>query len=290
MEVLVTVLVVVILVAVVALLMPMRDCGVGSLKDAAQLKEIHQSMLVYANDHDGVLPRPGLINRRPAADDPSGPEVEDPSKNTSRHLYSAMIAANYFNTDIVVGPTEVNPQIVVYETYDYAAYDPAADVSWDGDHPSGTTPATETGFLADIGPGGTSHTSYFHLALVGRRKDRWRTTADNTDPLLSTRAPHRGADETSDDYRRSQTLLLHGSKKTWFGNLVFGDNHTEVSETFRPALVTYAPAGSEPAADNVFAAEFEARLAAGDAFLTMTRRISGPSSLVDYRETLLPPD
>ena len=71
----------------------------ASLKDAAQLKQIHQSMLVFANDHKDQMPTPGLINRgediylqahRPGI----GPE--DVTKNTSKNLYSALIAQEYF--------------------------------------------------------------------------------------------------------------------------------------------------------------------------------------------------
>ncbi|MHC5112858.1 MAG: type II secretion system protein [Planctomycetota bacterium] len=268
----------------------------ASLKDAAQLKEIHQSMLVYANDHDDVMPLPGLINRKPDLFlnvDRAGIGPEDESKNTSRHLYSALIAQNYFNTDIVIGPTEVNPQIEQYTSYDYSAYDPGADVYWDGDYPTGSAPGGEQGFLANIGNNGTSHTSYYHLGLVGlRKKLMWRNTADNTDPLLSTRGTYRGADETTDDYKLSQTLLLHGSKKTWTGNVAFGDNHTEVSESFYPSLVAYEEQGGRLEKDNIFAAEFTDVSAngfgSGDAFLCMTQRMFGSTALIDYREVLLP--
>ncbi|MCP3902572.1 MAG: prepilin-type N-terminal cleavage/methylation domain-containing protein [Planctomycetes bacterium] len=266
----------------------------ASLKDAAYLKEIHQSMLIYANDHGDVMPLPGLINRQPdlfLGENRAGIGPEDEPKNTSRHLYSAMIAQNYFNTDIVIGPTEVNPQIEQYKTYNYSAYDPGADIYWDGDTPTGSG-GPESGFLANIGNNGTSHTSYYHLALVGlRKKLMWRNTADNTDALLASRAPYEGSDETTDDYKLSQTLLLHGTKKAWVGNVAYGDNHAEVSESFYPSLVAYEEQGGRLEKDNIFAHEFtdvdDTGYGSGDAFLCMTQRNYLGQAVSAYREALL---
>ena len=84
-----------------------------STKDGVQQKEIHRSLLSWANNNKGDLPIPGQINRLPASVGFSeGPE--DYSLNTSQALYSALIAQKYFEPDILIGPTEVNPTVKQY--------------------------------------------------------------------------------------------------------------------------------------------------------------------------------
>ena len=164
-----------------------------SIKDASQLTQIHKSMLTFAqNERGGYLPIPGLINRQPLAL-PSGTVnvpgqgQEDSTRNNTANMYSAMIAQNFFNPDILFGPTEVNPVVVEKKDYNYKAYDPTTDAYWD---PT---------FYANIhlAPGsGTNpfcNTSYAHLALCGeRKKTNWRNTTDSTKPLLSTRGTYKG--------------------------------------------------------------------------------------------------
>ena len=60
------------------------------------------------------------------------------------------------------------------------------------------------------------------------------------------------------EYDLSPTLLLHGSKRKWVGNVVFNDNHAEQIENFFPPLTVYEPLnGVEAEKDNIFAAEFD---------------------------------
>ncbi|MHC5112855.1 MAG: type II secretion system protein [Planctomycetota bacterium] len=288
-------IIVVVLIAVgIAVALPLLarpSTSAYALKDATQIKQIHEAWTIWSGSHDGVMPTPGLINRGP---DPVtgasriGIGPEDETKNTSRHLHSSMIMQNFYTPEICIGPTEPSPQIGTCDDYDWEVYHPDADIYWFGDHPTGEPPAVETGFRADIGPGGISHVAYFSPPLAGlRKKIAWRGHRDRTAPMLSNRAPYRGADESTDDYRRSWTLLLHGSKKRWMGNVVYADNHVDTIDTFHPLAAPYLDeAIGRQASDNIFDAEFSAGLAAGDAFLTMTRSVGGPSLMTDYRETL----
>jgi prepilin-type N-terminal cleavage/methylation domain-containing protein/prepilin-type processing-associated H-X9-DG protein len=264
-----------------------------SLKDRAQIRTIHEAMLVFATSGDGTLPTPGLINSTGAT---PGAGTEDFTKNTSASLYSALVALDYLDDKVYVSPAEVNPRIPDPDRrgykYDHTAYQPENDVYWDGDAPSGT-PLPTNRFSANI-ENGESHTSYSHLALCGRRQaDLWRNTADSTVPVMGSRAPYRGQGETSstnpDEYRRSYTLLMHGSTKVWIGNIAFADNHVAELETFTPPQVLYRPSGGAEAKDNIFDMEFEDPTpgAAGDAFLTMTREAER-DDVEDYHEELMP--
>lgn len=282
----------------------------ATLKDAAQLKEIHQSMLVFANEHKDILPTPGLINRKQdiyLGQQRPGIGPEDRRKNVSKNLYSALVAQEYFNTDILISPAESNPNVIEFLEYDFAKYNPSMDTYWDGDGGEGVVNEDE-GLKANTQTcmgSSVSNTSYYHLALCGVRKSlKWRSSAGNNNPMMSSRAPYRGhgeemGSEFTDDYRKSYTLLMHGSKKAWFGNVAYGDNHTESTESFYPSLVSYEPSddgGGELTKDNIFAMEFtdygdpaDEGAGSGDAFLTMTKSIDDDegTSLTDYQECLL---
>jgi prepilin-type N-terminal cleavage/methylation domain-containing protein len=282
-----------------------------SMKDQTQIKQIHQAMLIWANSNQERLPLPGLINRLPwsaqagpATGNIPGLGREDTFKNHTRHLYSAMIAAELFNTDLVIGPTEISKHVVQRTNYNYAAINPAADSYWDGDAES-TQNGQGAGATTDPnvfncridGTGGLrSHSSYAHMHLCGnRKKTKWRNTQNAGDPMVGTRGtggdwgtpPSHGGALTGDQFTKSITLYLHGDKNRWVGNVVFNDNHTESLDNFFPAVTFYVPnaigmAGS-PQQDNIFAAEFgtvepdiagEGRLAA-DAWIGFSESITG---------------
>lgn len=247
---LVELLVVVAIIALlVGLLLPALAKAMASaktVKDSNQIKNIHTAMIAKANEtKGGKMPTPGLINRV-GADPGSG--VEDYAQNKTQNLYSACVAQNMFNTDILIGPTEVNPQVVEYKAYNYDLYRPANDTYWD------------TGFNAKVdGTAGStnySNTSYSHLMLVGFRKDnQWRNTLDSTKPHLCTRGVKNGV-TTGPDYENSPTLRLHGAPKSWEGNCCFADTHMEFIESFKPENVTWECDSLNLQKDNIFAAEF----------------------------------
>ena len=219
-----------------------------TLRDAAQQKNLHQAMLIFAEDNRGRFPVPGWVNR---LEDPHtgqqlpGRGPEDVAQNHSGPLFSALIAQRYFNPDLCVGPTEVNPNVAEKTDYRWDAYRPDQDTYWDDT------------FSADLT--GTSHISYFHLALCGERKTRhWRKTLLATQPVMSTRGPKHGITD-GPQYDRSMTLKLHEPPDGWTGHVVFNDNHVVMHETFTPESVRYTPKGQEQARpDNIFAAELEA--------------------------------
>jgi len=226
-----------------------------SLKDKTQISQIHKGMLTFAADNRTRLPLPGLINRLPdpqlGNQDVPGSGPQDYTQNITENLYSALIAAEFFSTDLVVGPTEANPIVEELEEYDFTQYSPATDQYWDDD------------FDADIDGGGegVSNTSYAHMGLCGqRRRVFWKSTAPSTKVMLGTRGTEDGVftgAEAADKYERSPTLQLHDSDKEWVGNLVFGDNHVAVSKNFYPDGSGYEPNnGLGQQKDNIFAAEF----------------------------------
>ncbi|MBL9149349.1 MAG: prepilin-type N-terminal cleavage/methylation domain-containing protein [Phycisphaerae bacterium] len=221
-----------------------------SIKDANNITQIHKSMLTFAqNEQGGRLPTPGWIDRLPinlgagGTKNVPGQGQEDGSQNNTARMYSCMLAQQYFNPDILIGPTEVNGVVKEDKDYNYKAYDPTADNYWDDT------------FKADIqksASSGECNTSYAHLMLTGeRKKTNWRNTTDSTKPLLGTRGTYKGT-ETGDSYKLSYTLQLHGPANQWQGNITFADNHTESVKTFYPNNVAWECGAVNLSKDNIF--------------------------------------
>jgi hypothetical protein len=267
-------------------------------KDANMLAQIHKACLIWSqNDPNGWLPSPGRINRftDPRIGRQPGYGPENWKKNSTGHLYSAMIGQGYFNADFCISPVEANPVVAQFGenaddgaiSYDYTQIDPAIDIYWMGDTADpvqvgeGTPPvgAANLVFLSKINraaPYGRSHCSYAHLQLCGDRKTKtWRNNQDSSKPVFSTRGAKNG-DTTTDEYRKSWTLLMMGPETEWQGNICFNDNHVEYSKNFYPANVTYECGDREPVKDNIFTWEFEDcnTWEAGDTCLAMNELVT----------------
>ncbi len=260
-ELLVVIAIIALLVGLLLPALAKAQRNARTMKDAAQIKEVHQAMLTFANANQGRLPIPGLIDRKPAEffngvgsgpTEMPGVGPEDYSRNRTDNMYAAMIAQEYFGTDILIGPTEVNPIVVEDVDYDYSMYNPGNDDYWDSDF--------EVNIWAKPGQGFFCNASYSHEAICGDRKSlKWRDNQDSAYPIMGTRAVKKGVPAGNDDHDRSPTLQLHGPKRQWVGNICFADNHTEQVQNFFPALTTYEAINGAggPVKDNIYAAEFE---------------------------------
>ena len=290
-----------------------------SATDSTQASQVLKAMIIMAQeDAQQRLPTPGRINRLATMSAGTAAEIqgmgdENPLQNTTANLYSACVAKEAFVTDILVGPTEYPGSNVVAmgkansiglpvdAEYDLTQYNPSADKYWDPKfycNLNGNTPPT--------GQEAVCYSSYAHQPLFGQRKaTSWRAVGDSTRPLLGTRGPRHtndgpaSAQTDPDSYANSPTLLLHGSKREWAGNVVFGDGHFEFLTTMFPTQTQFDCGGSEALTkDNIFAMDFLCNGATGaagaakqaDAIIAFT--IKSPTSLNDgevaYDQEIVP--
>ena len=261
-----------------------------TVKDSNQLAQIHKAFMIFAeSDPGGYLPMPGRINRftHPNLGSQPGKGPQNYKKDSTGHLYSSMIAQEFFNLDLPISPVEQNPVVSQFGTesedagtaYDYAAYDPPSDTYWMGDEadPGSVAPGTapsgspNTVFRSKINrplsAGGLGHTSYAHLMLAGQRRLDWNVKASSDRVLLGTRGTKYGQ-ATGDNYQRSWTLLFFGDPDVWVGNVVRGDGRVERLEQGEVETPSTAPTfgfrdlvfqcgDDRPRPDNIFNADFE---------------------------------
>ena len=274
-----------------------RDSA-NTVKDSSNINQIHKAFVIQsAQDSQQRLLTPGLVNRKGvrltgvgAAIQISGSGDENFGCNKTAYLYSAGVAKELFNTDVLIGPTEYPGSKCVEKgqgaevgavgdlPYDYTKYNPAQDNSdlpgittikgyWDNTFVANIH--TAPGAIAGSDGAPVSHSSYAHQALFGQRKrSSWKATAGGLRPLLATRGPgfstsgwnNGPADNSAANFAltlSSPTLLLHNPRKEWSGNIVYGDNHVEFSQTIYPLQVGFDCGGSGTLdRDNVFSCDF----------------------------------
>jgi prepilin-type N-terminal cleavage/methylation domain-containing protein len=279
-ELLVVIAIIALLIGLLLPALAKAQASARTVKDANQASQVHKAMMIFSeSDSGGYLPMPGRINRYtnpPPVGRVPGKGPQNFRKDSSGHLFSALIAQEFFGTDLAISPVERNPVVSVFgsdpndpfSAYDYSAYAPALDTYWMGDTPDPTSVSVgddpvgnrnlifQTRINRKPNQNGRGCLSYAHNMLCGdRRNYTWRNTGDSSKVVLGNRGTKDGDFET-DQYTRSWTLLFHGPEREWQGHVVFGDNHVEYSKSFFPPNVSFECGYDQIYSDNMFAAEF----------------------------------
>lgn len=255
-----------IIALLVGLLLPALASSRGktlTLKDQAQLKQIHAGWVAFSRDFDGVLPTPGLINRVTSPGESAlGRGPEDLEANTSGAMYSACIAQQYFMPQILLSPTEAGPSVAVKDDYDWSLYSPIEDVYWDADAAGNPPPNALPGYvpfaanLSSDNPHAGSpicNTSYAHTPICGERKvNEWRDSMNSKWAVIGNRGVICGDDRNKQVYEASVTLEFHGGRKQWVGNIGFNDNHVVLHRTFYPDGMNFLDSNNLTVPDNLF--------------------------------------
>lgn len=227
------------------------------VKSATQLNQIHKGFMILSINDNDIFPTPGRINRCGTT---PGKGPEDESVNSHANLYGACISGEVFTPQLLVDPSEASGNVAIASTYDIERYSPPADVYWDDNDFSR--------FKADLD--GTCNTSYATMLLNGNRKARqWNKSLDSKYAVLG----NRGVEDSSYDeqeYMSSKTLLIHGGRKEWIGNICFNDNHIELVRTFAPADLAQINSDAGPVEDTLFAEDIDLDGEGSDVYLVMS--------------------
>ncbi|MDP6541835.1 MAG: type II secretion system protein [Phycisphaerales bacterium] len=209
------------------------------LKDSSQVKAIADGWTTWTSDHDGSYPIPGLEQR---LQDPvlgdyiKGRGPEDISLNDHGSMLSMCVMQNLFTTDILWAPTDPNGAVYVDDDYDFDIYNPTpsgAD-SWTFWDPSFDNALTNNPASTE-----TCNNSYGIMPITGERRfEHWGISLQNDSgfAVLGTRGPELGIVDIDNP---SLSLGFHGIDNEWKGVIGYGDNHTEVTDTFYPENVSY---------------------------------------------------
>lgn len=219
------------------------------LKDSTQVRGITQGLIVWASNNKSRYPVPSDF-------DTSNATVSDVgnAKDTTANILSLMIFNGNISPEISISPAEANTAIQLDAAYEYAmpkSAVKAADALWDPGF-RGTPADAPRG----RGAAGVGNQSYAHTAPLGQRLKLWSDTYNATEAVFGNRGPTYAANDQGKASgtwalpagatgTSSVTLLIHGGRSTWEGNIAYNDGHVSFETSPAPAG-SVLPVGPPP--------------------------------------------
>jgi prepilin-type N-terminal cleavage/methylation domain-containing protein/prepilin-type processing-associated H-X9-DG protein len=265
-----------VVIAIIALLVGILLPALGKarqsarqLKDSTQVRGVVQSMIVWASNNQGKYPLPSALD----TGNQTVSQLGD-LKNTTGNILSVLIFNGNISPELTISTAESNTGAVQRaDFYEYS--NPTGSVSttsalWDpkfkGTPNDPATPASPLG-------AGVGNNSYAHTVPFGRRLAQWADTMSTTEAVFGNRGPTYAANDsaaypTSGRWTLlqgagqfgvdSNTLLIHGGRTTWEGNIGYNDGHVNFETKPNPDGLTYTRTGTvtpKAVTDNLFVNE-----------------------------------
>lgn len=306
-EVIVLVVVVGTLIGLAALALPglfppRRHGGGRQIKDAVQLKNVAAAMHMFALQNKNAYPQPSVLDKDHAT--LLTHDGEEFKKDTTGNLLSILIWNGSIFPEIACSTAEASGVIRVddlYQTSNPTAAANPAKALWDPAF-AGTPGQVATVGTAAARAIGLGNNSFAHAPLHGDRLGQWMLNFSSTQAILGNRGPGYTLDVTANPRWRlnaagasppgvdSVTLLIHGGRKTWEGNIAYNDARVNFETRPDPVEITYivqdpsGPPGTSNTTqpDNLFVNEADdaSRTSAGqvggtNVWLVMITGVSG---------------